>query len=77
MSDLLVERDEGVLRLTINREERRNALNDAVLTGMTEAIRAPGESRVVVVASAGERIFCAGADLAVMSNDATGLEPAG
>jgi enoyl-CoA hydratase/carnithine racemase len=74
LSDLLVERDGDILRLTINREERRNALNDAVLTGMTEAIQAPGDSRVVVVASAGERIFCAGADLAVMSNDATGLE---
>jgi enoyl-CoA hydratase/carnithine racemase len=74
LSDLLVERDGGILRLTINREERRNALNDAVLTGLTEAILDPGDCRVVVVASAGERIFCAGADLAVMSNDATGLE---
>lgn len=74
MSDLLVERDGAVLRLTINREERRNALNDAVLTGMTEAIRDPGDCRVVLVASAGDRIFCAGADLAVMSNDSTGLE---
>jgi enoyl-CoA hydratase/carnithine racemase len=74
LSDLLVERGGGVLRLTINREERRNALNDAVLTGMAEAIQDPGDSRVVVVGSVGDRIFCAGADLAVMSNEATGLE---
>lgn len=74
MSDLLVQKDGAVLRLTINREERRNALNDAVLTGMTEAIREPGDSRVVLVGSAGERIFCAGADLTIMSNEATGLE---
>jgi len=29
---------------------------------------------VVLVASAGDRVFCSGADLAVMGNDATGLE---
>lgn len=74
MSDLLVERRDGILRLTINREERRNALNDAVLTGLTMAIQDPGDSRAVLVTSAGERIFCAGADLAIMNNDATGLE---
>ena len=74
MSDLRVERDGAVLRLVIDREERRNALNDAVLDGMTSAVLDPGDSRVVVVASAGDRIFCSGADLAVMGNDATGLE---
>jgi enoyl-CoA hydratase/carnithine racemase len=71
--DLLVERAGDVLRLTINREDRRNALNDAVLDGMLAAVAEPGDARVVVVGSVG-RVFCAGADLAVMSNDATGLE---
>jgi enoyl-CoA hydratase/carnithine racemase len=74
MSDLRVERAAGVLRLVIDREPRRNALNDAVLDGMAAALADPGDSRVVVVASAGDRIFCSGADLAVMGNDATGLE---
>jgi enoyl-CoA hydratase/carnithine racemase len=77
MSDLLVDRADGVLSLTINREEKRNALSRDVLQGLLDAVRAVGtddEANVVVVRSAGEKVFCAGADLAVMSNDATGLE---
>jgi enoyl-CoA hydratase/carnithine racemase len=77
MNDLLTERDGHVLRLTINREEKRNALSGEVmrglLAGVTSAADDP-ETRVIVIASAGERVFCAGADLAVMSNDVTGLE---
>jgi enoyl-CoA hydratase/carnithine racemase len=75
--DLLAERDGGVLRLTINREDKRNALSASVMGAMLDAIRvasADDDVRVVVVSSAGERIFCAGADLAVMADDATGLE---
>jgi enoyl-CoA hydratase/carnithine racemase len=75
--DLLVQRDGGVLRLTINREDKRNALSASVMGGMLDAIRAASSDddvRVIVVSSAGERIFCAGADLAVMADDATGLE---
>ncbi|HVV74875.1 MAG TPA: enoyl-CoA hydratase-related protein [Mycobacteriales bacterium] len=76
-SDLLSERDGNVLRLTINREDKRNALSADVMRGMLEGVTAAaadGDIRVIVVTSAGDRIFCAGADLAVMSNDATGLE---
>ncbi len=78
--DLLVEREHGVLRLTINREDTRNALNGAVLRGMLTALRDVGRAepdeadRVVVVTGAGERVFCSGADLAQMAPDATGLE---
>ena len=77
MSDLLVDSADGVLSLTINREEKRNALSRDVLQGLLDAVRAVGtddEASVVVVRSAGDKVFCAGADLAVMSNDATGLE---
>lgn len=73
--DLIVERREGVVRATITREDRRNALNTAVLDGLYDVVRAPEpDDRVLLVASAGERVFCSGADLAVMGNDATGLE---
>lgn len=74
-ADLSVSRAKGVLRLTITREDRRNALSAAVLDGMTEAISAlePGD-RVVLVASAGSKVFCSGADLAVMAPEATGLD---
>jgi methylglutaconyl-CoA hydratase len=75
--DLKVSQSDGVLRLTLNREDKRNALSAGVMRGMLDAVRgvaADGGVRVVVIASAGERIFCAGADLAVMAEDSTGLE---
>jgi enoyl-CoA hydratase len=75
MSDLAVTRDGAVVRLHIDREPKRNALNGEVLRGMLDALRAPGsDARVVLVTSAGERVFCAGADLVQMAPDATGLE---
>ena len=76
-TDLLTERDGRVLRLTINREDKRNALSADVMRGLYDGITGAGadeDVRVIVVGSAGERVFCAGADLAVMGNDATGLE---
>src|SRR5439155_6825221 len=70
-------RESGVLSLTINREDKRNALSRDVLQGLLDGVRDASVDdtvKVVVVRSAGEKVFCAGADLAVMSNDATGLE---
>jgi enoyl-CoA hydratase len=77
VTDLRVDREGRVLRLTIDREEKRNALSGEVLRGLLEAassVTPADETRVIVVAAAGEKVFCSGADLAVMSNDATGLE---
>ena len=74
MSDLRVEADGPILRLTIDREQRRNALNDPVLRGMIAAVREPGDARVILVTGAGDKVFCAGADLSLMSEEATGLE---
>jgi enoyl-CoA hydratase/carnithine racemase len=73
MSDLVVSRDGGVLRLHMNREAKRNALNGAVLDGMLTALRDPGDARVVLLTSEG-KVFCSGADLVQMAPDATGLE---
>ena len=74
MADLAVTNDGGVLRLHIDREPKRNALNGDVLRGMLTALREPGDARVVLVTSAGDRVFCSGADLVQMAPDATGLE---
>ena len=41
---------------------------------MLDALREPGDARVVLVTSAGQKVFCAGADLVQMAPDATGLE---
>lgn len=78
MSDLAVSNDAGVLRLHIDREPKRNALNGEVLRGMLDALRGAGggdtAARVVLVTSAGEKVFCSGADLVAMAPNATGLE---
>jgi len=65
-NDLLVEVRGHVMWLTINRPERRNAINASVLTGLREALeRANREEglRAVVITGAGDRAFCSGADL--------------
>jgi enoyl-CoA hydratase/carnithine racemase len=63
---LLVEVADGVGTVTLNRPDVRNALSAALL-GELEAVLAALEAdpaaRVVVLRGAGERAFCAGADL--------------
>ncbi|HYF41857.1 MAG TPA: enoyl-CoA hydratase/isomerase family protein [Ramlibacter sp.] len=64
--ELKVERRGPVLWLTINREERRNAMSHAVLAGLSRAIEDAQTDRAVraiVVTGAGDKAFCAGADL--------------
>jgi enoyl-CoA hydratase/carnithine racemase len=54
------------LWITINREERRNAINPGVISGIHEAIeKAAGDKlvRAIVLTGAGNKAFCAGADL--------------
>ncbi|WP_349428859.1 enoyl-CoA hydratase-related protein [Microbacterium sp. LWS13-1.2] len=56
--------DDGVLLITLNRPERKNAVTDALRSGFAEAIRradADPAVRVVAVTGAGDA-FCAGAD---------------
>ena len=74
VAGLQVETTDRVLRLTLDRPERRNALNDEVLEAMVAAVQDPGDARVVLIGSSGEKVFCSGADLSVMADDATGLE---
>ncbi|MFP5255922.1 MAG: enoyl-CoA hydratase [Acidimicrobiia bacterium] len=59
--NLLVEDDDVVTRITLNRPDRRNALSAELMTELTEALRA-AEGRVVVIAAAGPA-FSAGHDL--------------
>jgi len=64
--ELGVERRGGVLRLTLQREERRNALSPGLLAGLAEAIagaQADRALRAIVLTGAGSKAFCAGADL--------------
>jgi enoyl-CoA hydratase/carnithine racemase len=64
--DLLSEKRNDVLWLTLNRPEVHNAMNAAMTDALTEAIRAAsgdGSLRAVIITAAGDRSFCSGADL--------------
>lgn len=66
MPEVRRERVGQALWLTIDREERRNALNEAVLEGLRAGmagIASTPEIRAVVITGAGEKVFCAGGDL--------------
>lgn len=65
-SVLLQSEDRGVLTLLLNRPEKRNALNGALVASLRAALeeaRAGDEVRVILLRGAGPD-FCAGADLA-------------
>ncbi|MDQ3256651.1 MAG: enoyl-CoA hydratase, partial [Acidobacteriota bacterium] len=68
-SKVTVSSDDRIRRITINRPERRNAVDTETMELLTEEFRRAGAdhaTRVVVFTGAGES-FCAGADLAAMS----------
>ena len=63
---VLVETRNRVQWITLNREDKRNAINQAVVQGLARGIReamADRRIRAIVLTGAGERAFCAGADL--------------
>lgn len=64
---LLIDRDEGVMTVTLNRPERLNAMNTAMMTELRDLFTGlyvnTDQARAVVVTGAGERGFCPGADL--------------
>lgn len=65
---ILLDKDakEGIATLTLNRPDRRNALNDVMQDEIGDAIEeveADNAMRVMVLTGAG-RVFCAGGDLA-------------
>ena len=65
MSEIITEKENSVLTVTLNRPEKRNALNDALIGRLKDALREADrddELRAVVIKGAG-RDFCSGADL--------------
>jgi enoyl-CoA hydratase/carnithine racemase len=59
-------RDDGIVIVTINRPERRNALDRPTLAAGRNLIRDihyDKSARVLIVTGAGDKAFCAGADL--------------
>ena len=76
-SALLAEQDGHVLTVTINRPDKKNAVNAEVLCGLTDAWRRldeDSELRVGILTGAGED-FCAGMDLSVINKLTSGAPP--
>src|SRR5689334_12664928 len=60
--------EDAVARIRLNRPEKRNALNDAVIAGLKDGLKNASVDervRVVVIAGAGKD-FCSGADLSAL-----------
>ena len=70
--------ENGVAWLTIERPEARNALNAAVREGLyagTRRFNADDSAKVLVLTGAGDKAFCAGADLKEMADTALRIPP--
>jgi enoyl-CoA hydratase/carnithine racemase len=74
---LLVAVEDGVATVTLNRPEARNALDARLIRELGAALgrlEVDPAARAIVLRGAGERAFCAGADLRGLFRDASILE---
>ncbi|KPF95632.1 enoyl-CoA hydratase [Rhodopseudomonas sp. AAP120] len=63
---VIIEQREQALWITINRPDKRNAINAGVVEGITRGWKQAHDDpsvRVIVLTGAGDKAFCAGADL--------------
>ncbi|HEX8736680.1 MAG TPA: enoyl-CoA hydratase/isomerase family protein [Pyrinomonadaceae bacterium] len=68
MSEIIYETENKIAVITLNRPEKRNALNDALVDSLKNALREADRSeelRAVVIKGAGKD-FCSGADLSAL-----------
>ncbi len=69
--DVLFSLDDRVATITINRPDRRNAINPDVVRGIADGLsEVQGDDRVgvVILTGAGDKAFCAGGDLGGMGS---------
>jgi enoyl-CoA hydratase len=74
---VLYDVSDGVATATLNRPEQRNALSGQMLGELVDAMRRArddDEVRAVVLTGAGDKVFCAGADLGGFAADAPLVE---
>ncbi len=77
LENVLVEVAGGVATVTLNRPDQRNPLSAGMLRDLRQALawcREDVGTRVVVLTGAGDRAFCAGADLGSFAGDVSELE---
>jgi enoyl-CoA hydratase len=75
--ELLYEVSDGIATLTLNRPEQRNALNGELLSALVDGVKRARDDdgvRVVVLTGAGEKVFCAGADLGGFADEVSLVE---
>ena len=66
MSTVVYEKSENIVTITMNRPEKHNAMNPQMLVELAKAwgdFRDDADARVAILTGAGDRAFCAGADL--------------
>jgi 2-(1,2-epoxy-1,2-dihydrophenyl)acetyl-CoA isomerase len=76
---LVTEQDGSLLRIRINRPDKRNALNDAMVAELTACIEAAGNDegvRAVLLTGTGEH-FCSGFDIVSRNADSSTAGDAG
>src|SRR2546429_5452507 len=77
LEHVLVGVEDRVATVILNRADQRNPLSDGMLRDLLAALdwcRASAEVGVVVLTGAGDRAFCAGADLSSLETEAPELE---
>lgn len=66
MSNVLVERSGAVVKLTLNRPEKRNALSLALMRELLDSLDGLGDAQAVILAASG-KVFSSGHDLSEMT----------
>ena len=68
MSEILTNKENSIFTITLNRPEKRNALNDNLINELKSALREAGKDETlcsIVIKGAGKD-FCSGADLSAL-----------
>jgi enoyl-CoA hydratase len=69
--NILVEQENGLATITINRPDKLNALNKATIQELHDAFKAQDEDtavKVIIITGTGEKAFVAGADISEFAN---------
>ncbi len=68
MSEILIKKENSIFTITLNRPEKRNALNDALINSLKDALHEADKDEnlnAILVKGAGKD-FCSGADLSAL-----------